>query len=87
MFAGSSPAWITKGDVMGYIRSNEDYYESMGYSPCEARIQARMFEMGADDIDYGFCNRRKAREAEEEERSIRVKAVDSLAKEGKLCED
>ncbi len=53
---------------MGYIRSNEEYYESLGYSVKEAEIQA---ELDRHNIDYGFCNPRKAKEVAEQEVEIR----------------
>lgn len=55
---------------MGYIRSNEDYYASLGYSPKEAAIQVEIEKAG---IDYGVCNPRKAKEAAEQEAEIRAK--------------
>lgn len=54
---------------MGYIRSNEDYYESLGYSPLEAKVQAEMDKRG---VDYGVCNPVKAKMAAEEEAEIRA---------------
>lgn len=57
---------------MGYIRSNEDYFQSIGMSPAKARREAKIYESGAlDRIDYGFCNPRKAKQAAEEEAEIR----------------
>lgn len=57
---------------MSYIRSNEDYFESLGMSPAEARREARIFDSGAlDHIDHGYCNPRKAKQAAEEEAEIR----------------
>lgn len=53
---------------MGYIRSNEDYYESLGYSSKEARVQAAL---DSANIDYGYCNPRKAKAAWEAEAAIR----------------
>jgi hypothetical protein len=53
---------------MGYIRSNEEYYESLGYSSKEAKIQAKLDE---SKIDHGFCNPIKAKLAAEEEERIR----------------
>ena len=55
---------------MGYIRDNEDYYVSLGYSPSEAKVQASLDEAG---VDYGFCNPIKAKNAAEEEDEIRNK--------------
>ena len=37
---------------MGYIRDNEDYYCSLGYSPSEANKQVAIDNA---NIDYGFC--------------------------------
>lgn len=54
---------------MGYIRSNEDYYESLGCSPTEARVQVAIDKKG---VDYGYCNPRKAKEAAKEEAAIRT---------------
>ncbi len=54
--------------AMGYIRSNEDYYQSLGYSPKEAKIQA---ELDKRKIDYGYCNPIKAKLAAEEEEEVR----------------
>lgn len=53
---------------MGYIRSNEDYYESLGFSPLEAKVQVEMDKRG---VDYGVCNSIKAKLAAEEEGEIR----------------
>ena len=53
---------------MGYIRSNEDYYESLGYSPEEAEVQAEMDRRG---VDHGFCNPIKSKLADEEEEDVR----------------
>ncbi|MGD9725929.1 MAG: hypothetical protein AB7L09_03255 [Nitrospira sp.] len=52
---------------MGYIRDNEDYYVSIGYSAERARIQAAIDER---NIDYGVCNPIKAKLAAEEEADV-----------------
>lgn len=49
---------------MGYIRSNEDYYKSLGFSKIQVELDKR-------NIDYGFCNPIKAKLAAEEEEEIR----------------
>jgi hypothetical protein len=59
--------------TMGYIRSNEDYYESLGFSPLEAKVQAEMDKRG---VDYGVCNPIKAKLAAEEEAEIRNELKD-----------
>lgn len=53
---------------MPYIRSDEDYYASLGMSEKESRVQVRLDREG---VDYGVCNPRKAREAAEREAEIR----------------
>jgi len=53
---------------MGYIRSNEDYYESLGFSHKEARVRVALDKA---NIDYGYCNPLKAKFAHEEEQEIR----------------
>jgi hypothetical protein len=53
---------------MGYIRSNEEYYESLGYSSKEAKVRV---ELDKHHIDYGVCNPIKAKLAAEEEDKIR----------------
>jgi len=53
---------------MAYIRSNEDYYASLGMSSTEAAVQAELDRHG---VDYGYCNSRKAKEAAEIEAEIR----------------
>jgi hypothetical protein len=53
---------------MGYIRDNEDYYVSMGYSPDRAREQCAIDDA---NIDYGYCNPIKAKQAAEDEQEIR----------------
>lgn len=55
---------------MPYIRTNEDYYASLGMSPKAVLIAEALDEV---KIDYGFCNPRKAREAAELEEEIRKK--------------
>lgn len=54
---------------MGYIRSNEDYYNSLGFSPLEAKVQV---EMDKRSVDIGYCNPIKAKLAAEEEAEIRA---------------
>lgn len=54
---------------MGYIRSDEDYYASLGMGVREARVQVAIDKAG---IDYGYCNPRKAKEAAELEAEIRA---------------
>jgi len=51
---------------MGYIRDNEDYYISIGYSSEDARKQVELDER-SPNIDYGYCNPLKAKFAAEEE--------------------
>lgn len=51
---------------MGYIRDNEDYYVSLGYSPSEAKKQVEK-DKRTQNIDYGYCNPIKAKLASEEE--------------------
>lgn len=53
---------------MGYIRSNEDYYASMGYSHDRAREQCAIDDA---NIDYGYCNPIKAKQAYEDEQEIK----------------
>lgn len=52
---------------MGYIRSNEDYYVSTGYSPEQAKVEA---EMDRRSCDLGFCNPIKAKMYEEERKDV-----------------
>jgi hypothetical protein len=61
---------------MGYIRTNEDYYISCGYSPREAEIKSKMDEQG---VDYGYCNPMKAKIADEQEKKIRQELRDNTA--------
>ena len=58
---------------MPYIRSNEEYYESRGYSPLEARVQAEADRRYGDD---GWCNLRKIKERGEVEDEIRQQIRD-----------
>ncbi len=60
---------------MGYIRDDEDYYRSLGYS--DERIA---IELATSHIDYGYCNPIKAKLADEEEKEI----VKKLKEEGKI---
>jgi len=53
---------------MAYVRSNEDWYRSQGYSTREARVQVEMDRRG---VDYGVCNPIKAKIAAEEEAELR----------------
>jgi len=55
---------------MGYIRNNEDYYVSQGFSPKQASIQTKIDNC---HIDYGFCNPNKAKEAAKVEKEIKEK--------------
>jgi hypothetical protein len=59
---------------MGYIRSNEEWYLSQGMSYKEALIQCEMDRLGRNNIDYGFCNPRKIKLADEQEEEIRKQA-------------
>ena len=61
---------------MGYIRSNEDYFRSIGYSAEEARVEAAAVDRGID-IDEGYCNPIKLKAAED----IRSVIRDELASE------
>ena len=65
---------------MGYIRSNEDYYISEGMSPDNAKLQVEMDRLGANSIDYGYCNPRKAKIAQEDEDALREEAQHNLGK-------
>jgi transcriptional regulator of nitric oxide reductase len=59
---------VDKGvSSMGYIRSNEDYYQSLGYSNQEIKRRIAYDEAG---IDHGVCNPIKSKIADEEEREI-----------------
>lgn len=60
---------------MGYIRDDEDYYISLGYSSEKAAIMA-----ATDHLDYGYCNPIKAKLADEEEKEI----IKKLKEEGKI---
>jgi hypothetical protein len=53
---------------MGYIRSNEDWYRSMGYSDKEIKVQKELERRG---VDYGYCNPRKVKRAAEVEAEVR----------------
>jgi hypothetical protein len=55
---------------MGYIRTNEDYYASLGMSPERAALEV---ELDKARIDYGVCNPRKAKLAAEQEAEIRAR--------------
>jgi hypothetical protein len=52
---------------MGYIRSDEDYYISLGMSPKKAAVQAELDRRG---VDYGYCNPIKAKLAAEVEAEV-----------------
>jgi len=52
---------------MGYIRSNEDYYCSLGYHPTEAQIQVKLDK---ENLNPGFCNPIKNRLIDEIEKEI-----------------
>lgn len=52
---------------MAYIRDNEDYYISEGYSPSQAKMQVRLDK---ENIDYGFCNPKKIKQADQIEKEI-----------------
>jgi hypothetical protein len=54
---------------MGYIRSNEEYYESLGHSSERAKELSKMDECSVV-MDYGYCNPIKAKLAVEEEEKI-----------------
>lgn len=58
---------------MAYIKSDEDYNQSLGISPKEAKIQK---ELDRRNIDYGYCNPRKARWAQKIEDEIRKQFED-----------
>ncbi len=49
---------------MAYIRSNEDYYRSLGYGPETAEAMGRAADAG-ESLDEGFCNPMKQRFADE----------------------
>jgi hypothetical protein len=53
---------------VAYIRSNEDWYRSMGISPFEVKVQDELDRRG---VDYGVCNPIKAKRAAEVEEEIR----------------
>lgn len=52
---------------MGYIRSNEDYYCSLGYHPRQAEIQVKLDK---ENLDRGFCNPIKNKIVDEIEKEI-----------------
>ena len=54
---------------MGYIRSNEDYYESCGMSPANARRQVLKDKL-MGNADPGVCNPGKAKEYAEKEDEV-----------------
>lgn len=56
---------------MGYIRSNEDYFRALGYSPEDAMVAGVMADRGISDDD-GFCNPLKLRQVKEAREEIRV---------------
>jgi hypothetical protein len=56
--------------TVAYIRSDEDYYASLGYSPERIKVE---IAINKANIDYGVCNPRKAKLAAEQEEEIRRK--------------
>lgn len=54
---------------MGYIRSNQDWYENQGISPAAAARQVRKDQL-MGSVDHGYCNPHKAREADDHERRV-----------------
>ncbi len=57
---------------MGYIRTNEDYYRSLGYSPEAARIEGALADAGID-TDEGVCNPIKLKNAEDQRQEMAEK--------------
>ncbi len=60
---------------MGYIRSNEDYYRSLGMGDKEIKVQMALDKA---KIDYGYCNPIKAKLAHEEEQEIRKRIENEI---------
>lgn len=58
---------------MPYIRTNEDYYESLGMSPIEAVVQAELDRRG---LDSGYCNPIKEKIMQEEAEEIKRKLIE-----------
>lgn len=59
---------------MGYIRTDEDYYESLGMSPKEAAAQAEAERRCGHS--GGYCNPRKATEFADTVEEVRKEQED-----------
>jgi len=62
---------------MAYIRTNEDYYRSLGMSTENAKVQVEMDKRG---VDAGYCNPRKAKEYAQVENEVKAQVKKDMKK-------